>query len=59
MTPFVTDVWQVEAMEFSVTRVRLTGDIPLLDHKRVSKACQTGEDPMPCAMVDLGFKFPM
>lgn len=55
----VSDVWQVETIDYSVTRVRLTGDIPLLDHKRVQKACQSGEDPMACEMVDLDFKFPM
>lgn len=45
-------------MEFSVTRVRLTGGIPLFDHKRVKEACQSGEDPMACEMVELGFVFP-
>ena len=45
-------------MEFSVTRVRLTGGIPLFDHKRVKEACQSGEDPMACEMVELGFEFP-
>ena len=50
---------QVRTMEFSVTRVRLTGDIPLYDHERVEEACQSGEDPTACEMVRLGYRFPI
>lgn len=57
--PFVMNGLQVETMDFSVTRVRLTGDIPLYDHGRVKEACQSGEDPMACEMVQLGYKFPI
>ena len=46
-------------MEFSVTRVRLTGDIPMFDHGRVEEACESGGDPMACEMVRLGYKFPI
>ena len=37
----------------------MTGDIPFFDHKRVQKACDSGDDPMACTMVELGFKFPI
>ena len=52
------DGLQVETMEFSVTRIRLTGKIPFFDHGRVKEACESGEDPMACEMVRLGYKFP-
>ncbi|CAM9396563.1 unnamed protein product [Ascophyllum nodosum] len=48
----------VKVMEFPVTRVRLTRDIPKYDHDRVEAACASGDDPMACEMLRLGFRFP-
>ena len=51
--------FKVETMEFSVTRVRLTGDIPFFDHGRVREACESGVDPMACKMLHLDYRFPI
>ncbi|CAM9396488.1 unnamed protein product [Ascophyllum nodosum] len=48
----------VKIMDFPVTRVRLTRDIPKYDHGRVRAACWSGVDPMACEMLRLGFRFP-
>lgn len=45
-------------LDLLVTRVRLTRDIPKYDHRLVEEACQSGEDPLACTMVEAGFKFP-
>lgn len=46
-------------MEFPITRVRLTGDVPEHDQKRVRKLCRSGHDEMACEMVNLGYMFPV
>lgn len=50
---------QVATMQFPVTRVRLTGEIPFFDHIRVKAMCGSGKDPMACEMIRLGFRFPV
>lgn len=49
---------QVNCVDFPLSRVRMTGDIPGPDHHRVRDACKSGNDPMACDMLHLGYKFP-
>ncbi|CAB1102034.1 unnamed protein product [Ectocarpus sp. CCAP 1310/34] len=49
----------VQMLDLLLTRIRLTRDIPMYDHRLVEEACLSGEDPMACRMVDAGFKFPV
>lgn len=46
-------------LDLLVTRIRLTRDIPLLDHHLVKKACRSGNDPVACNMIEAGFTFPV
>ncbi|CAM9328748.1 unnamed protein product [Ectocarpus fasciculatus] len=48
----------VQQLPFPMTRIRLTGDIPSIDHRRVRVACKSGADPVACEMVKLNYKFP-
>lgn len=57
VTPLVLQ--QVQMLDLLLTRIRLTRDIPMYDHRLVEEACLSGEDPMACRMFDAGFKFPL
>lgn len=50
---------QVHMLNLLVTRIRLTRDIPLYDHRLVEEACGSGKDAMACQIMDAGFQFPM
>lgn len=45
-------------VRFPLARVRLTGNIAVYDYRHVRDACESGEDPMSCEMVRLGFRLP-
>lgn len=46
-------------LDLLVSRIRLTREIPLYDHRLVEEACESGRDPTSCEMMEAGFTFPV